>query len=416
MSSFLLQILLIVFLLACSAFFSGSETALFSLSSVRVNRLRLERPRKGSTIARLLSDPRRLLTSILVANMFVNILSSTVSDTMLRGLMGNEGTVLSVLVMTFLILVIGEITPKTIAIRNAERVSLHVGPAIEFLSRVLYPFRVVLRLVTDRLILLFGRRLPGGETAYTEEELRTAVALGRREGVVGRDEEEMIEGVFRFADKRVWEVMRPRNDIVSFPLTVSFEEVARTVKAREYSRIPVYEADPDDIVGVLYVKDVLRSRQRDEAFRAEAVMRPVFFVPSSMRIDALFRQFRAKRTHLAIAVDEYGSVDGLVSLEDLLEEIVGEVVDKGDQPAWRRVDDRTVRAAGKMEIEDLNRIFSTDLEDPENVTVGGFLVSAMGHIPRRGETFSDGGLRFRILKASRNRVREILIRKMEGES
>ncbi|MCX6356564.1 MAG: hemolysin family protein, partial [Candidatus Aureabacteria bacterium] len=316
----------IVILLCCSFYFSCTETTLFSLSGFKIKKLQREHVRRGPLIARLLANPRRLLISILIGNMFVNILASTLGESLMRFLHpGAEGTIMAIFIMSFAILVVGEVTPKTIAIQCNERLAPLVAPVIDAIGIILYPLRRLVRIISDQLIALLSRNAPPTEHAITEDEIKTAIRIGSREGIVDSQEREMIQGVFDFVNLRVTAVMRPRQEMVSFELNHPLPEIQAAMRARRYSRIPIYEGEPDNIIGVLYAKDLLRAPGAGGAIDLRGILRPAFFIPETQTASSLLREFRTRRVHLAIVVDEYGGVCGLVTLEDLLEEIVGEI-------------------------------------------------------------------------------------------
>ncbi len=413
----LYHIIGICLLLLCSFFFSGSETALFSLSSFKVKKLRREKGRRGTLVANLLANPRRLLISILIGNMFVNIFSSTLADSLIRSIIpGGMGTLLAILIMAFAILVVGEITPKTIAIQYAERVALRVSPIINFLGHILFPIRRTVRAVSDALISILSTRLPPPEHYVTEEEIKTAIDVGHREGIVDDQEEEMIRGVFDFADKNVVEAMRPRQEIVSFEVNQPLKVIEESIRAHEYSRIPIYEGEFDNVIGILYAKDLLWAKKGSLQVDLKKILRPPYFIPETKAALSLFREFRRQRIHMAIVVNEYGGISGIITLEDLLEEIIGEIRDKGDDgPLYQKLGPNTFRIKARMEIEEFNELFGTEIRDENNVTIGGFLISRIGIIPPVGHRHRYRNLLFTVSGAERNRVEEILVRKEAGK-
>ena len=413
----LFHILGIFVLLCFSFFFSCAETTLFSLSGFQVKKLQRAHPSRGTLIAHLLGNPRRLLISILIGNMFVNILSSTLGESLMRFLHpGAEGTLYAILIMTFAILVIGEVTPKTIAIRCNMRFAPYVAPIINVIGMVEYPVRRVVRIVSDRIITLFTPTIPPTETAITEEEIKTAIRIGSREGIVGPQEKEMIQGVFDFASRRVGAIMRPRKEIVAFDLRHPLREIEQAIRTREYSRIPIYDKTLDNIVGILYAKDLLRSTCLSPGADLTPLLRPPYFVPETQTAAALLREFKRRKTHLAIVVDEYGGVSGLITLEDLLEEIIGEIRDKGDTaPLYQKLDERSFRIDARMELGPFNQLLGSALKDQRNATIGGFLVSRIGIIPPEGYRFSYGDLRFIVSAAEKSRIREIIVSSEGGK-
>lgn len=403
--------------LLCSAFFSGSETALFSLSNLKVQSLAEKRGARGAVIAALLANPRRLLISILIGNMFVNILSSTIADSFIRSLIpGGKGTLLAIVVMSFAILVVGEITPKTIAIQFPERISCLVAGIINAIGNLLAPLRRVIRFISDAIISLFSRRLAPSEHAITEEELKTAIKVGYREGVVDSQEREMIHGVFDFADKTVGELMRPRQEIVAFDISHPLDEIVKTITLEEYSRIPIFDGTFENIVGILYAKDLLRVLPEKSELNLREVVRPAYIVPESKSATSLFSEFRKRKTHMAIVVDEYGGIAGLITLEDLLEEIVGEIHDKGDvSPLYQRIGPHRFRVSARMELDEFNKLLNSTITDSNNVTIGGVLSSLFENIPPVGASIRHDGILFTITAAGKSRIEEFIATVEEKE-
>ena len=409
----LTDILLLLLLLLLSGFFSGSETALFSLSPVKVARLKIERGKRGALVAELLDNPRRLLISIILGNMFVNVFSAALAESAATKMFGEKGLSISILAMTFLILVFGEITPKTIAIHNAERVSPAVAPIIDGFGKFVFPFRRIVRLSADLILSALTRRMRSTEEAVSGPELQTAVEIGHREGVLADREKEMIHSVIELGEKRIAEVMRPRSQIVGFDIRTPVEEICAAVRNTRYSRIPLYRDALDQIEGILYVKDLLAtaSPPKGEADLSN-LLRPPFYVPEQKRAGILLRDFRRRRVHLALVVDEYGLISGLVTMEDLLEEIFGQILDKEPTTTpFQWINERTVRVDAGMELGALNELFGTSLSDEIHKTVAGFLLTHLQRIPSDGDMFRYGNLLFTVSSAEPNRIREIIVRK-----
>lgn len=396
-------------LLVFSFFFSCTETTLFSLSPFQVKKL--SRGRRGPLIEWLLANPRWLLTSILIGNMFVNILSSTLGESLFRTTLGDEGTFLAALVMTFAILVMGEVTPKTIAVQSNVRLAPLVAPAIYALGIALSPLRRLVIAVSDGIIAPLGRRMLSPEHAVTEDELKTAIRIGSREGVLGRRERKMIQGVFEFATRRVTTLMRPRAEITAVEAGRPLAEVEELIRRSGCARLPVYENTLDNIVGILYAKDLLVARVREPGVPLRRLLRPVFFVPETKRASSLLREFRRKKTHIAAVVDEFGGVAGLVTLENLIEQIIGEIRDRRrpETPLFRQDGKHRYAINARMEIAEFNRLLGADIRDEGNVTIGGFLISRAGRIPPEGYHLRHAGLLFTVTSAQKNRISEILV-------
>lgn len=416
-----LTIAALVLLLACSGFLSGSETSLFSLSSLRVRRLQSE-SKVGRLIASLLAHPRSLLSTILICNILVNVFASSLSASLFRGLSESEdalisrpmGSVISVVVMTFLILVFGEITPKTIAIQNAEPLARRTAPVIYGLSRVVAPLRAVLLWVTGGIVRLVDRHIPA-DASISEDELRTAVKIGLSEGVLDAQERDMIHGVFQLEAKQVRDVMRPRRDLFALDVATPPAELVRQVREHEYARVPVYDEDPDQIVGMIYARDLLGLRGAAlETAAVSELLREPYFVPETMAIDELLAELRRRAMHFALVVDEYGTVTGFVTLEDLLEVIVGRLdLKKGEPLRYSLEDDRTVLADAALALDELNALIGTALEDEFSVSIGGLVTHRLGRIPEAGERLELPGVTIEILRARKHRVELVRVRRTD---
>ncbi|MBW1989056.1 MAG: HlyC/CorC family transporter, partial [Deltaproteobacteria bacterium] len=324
----------LVALILCSAFFSGVETAFVSLSAIRLQHL-VESGKKGiAKVARLKKDPQRLIITILIGNNLVNIAASSLATSVAIEILGSVGVGIAVGVMTFLILVFGEITPKTIAMMKAEWICIHTAPILYVLQFLFWPAIVLLQSQTKALSKPLGRG--ANAPLITEEEIKSVVSLGEEIGEVEEDERIMIHNIFRFSDLECAEIMTDRTQIFSVEATRTVEEVTPEIVRRGYSRIPVYDVNPDRMVGVLYAKDVLQALISNKArSTVRELARSAMFVPETMLVDDLLREFQKKKIHIALVVDEHGGVSGLVTIEDLLEEIVGEIYDETDRETIR---------------------------------------------------------------------------------
>lgn len=414
----ILELLFLAILLGFSAFFSGSETALFSLSRVSVERLKQKHPHRGLMISHLLSNPRRLLISIVVGNMLVNIFSSTFAERISAHLflyspLQYLAWIISAVVMTFLILIFGEVIPKMVAINRARGFSLKVAPAVEVLAKLVSPLRKVVRFISDRAVAVLDKNRPPFEAPLTKEELDTAIRLGTHEGTLNGEEREMIAEIFRLGDKAVSQLMTPRNEIVSFEVDTAFSEISPLIKEKEYSRIPIYSGKKENVIGILYPKDLIVARaQGIEQIEPGNFLRRPYFIPPTMQASSLLREFLKKKIHIALVVDEYGGLSGLITLDDLIEEIVGEIRERGETPLdYEMVDENTVRVKGRMELDHINEELGLDLCSEESVTLGGFLCERLGYIPPPGETYREGKVQFEVVNLKGNRIGQVLIKK-----
>lgn len=404
-------------LLVFSAFFSGSETALFSLSRITVRRLEQEDPHRGGIIARLLANSRRLLISLVIGNMLVNILSSTLAERLSADLFADTSLhwLFSTIVMTFLILILGEVAPKALAIYRKESFSLKVAPLIAVIDILVAPIRLVVRFVSDRLVLLLETRRPPIDTPLTKEELETAIHQGSREGTLNGEEKEMITEIFKLGDKNLRQLMTPRTEIVSFETDTPISEIAELIKEKEYSRIPVYSGKEENVIGIFYPKDLIMARARGNIrFRLGDLLRKPYFVPETMKASRLLRDFLKKKIHIALVVDEYGGISGLITLDDLVEEIVGEIRERGEPPPGHEViDEDTIQIKGRVELDDLNQRFGLKLAGEENVTLGGYICEKLGHFPHPGEIIRRRGVEFEVITIKGRRVGQVLIKKKD---
>ena len=327
MTNMIIQIFVLAILVMLSAFFSGSETALFSLSKIRVKRLQLENRTNSKLVASLLDNPNRLLISILIGNMLVNIFASSSSSVLATNLFGNKAMPFSIGIMTFLILIFGEITPKSIAINNSEKISLKIAPYINVFSVIVFPARKILRFITDFFVVQFSKRfkLRKNDFRITEDEFKKAIHLGRNEGVFDIEEEKMFKGIFEFGDKNASDIMRPRKEMIAFEVDTPIDKIKSIISKKELARVPIYVKSMDNVLGILFAKDlIVASRKGPVDMRT--ILRKPFYVSASMGLEDLLRKLRAERMHMVLVRDK-AKLTGLVTMEDVLEEIVGEIKD-----------------------------------------------------------------------------------------
>ncbi len=409
------QVIVVVLLLAFSAFFSGSETALFSLSRSAVAAMKKGGRREGM-VASMLEKPRMLLVTILFGNLLVNIANTSVVTVLAIKLFGEKGVGYSMITMTCLILIFGEITPKSLALKHARSLSVAIAPLLRFFMIIFYPIRTVLGWIADFAVeksrALFGER----SEEYGSFELATAVEMGHSSGLFDEFEREVLTNLFLFAETTVKEIFRPRGEVFSLDVETSLQEAVIQVRSRGYSRIPLYEASPDRIVGILLAKEMLRY-SRDERIELRDIMREVIFVPESKLIRDLLGELISAGQHVVIVIDEHGSYTGMVTLEDILEEIFGEIRDRREPfvKEYNITSENRIVVEGTMRLEDINSIFGTELDSEEVETAAGYLTEMIGKIPREGETFVLGNLRFLVISADRTRVNKIGIERIPGE-
>lgn len=414
---FLSQILILIVLLCFSALFSASETALSSLGKFRVKEAIGKYGKRAHLLNRWLEEPNRLLTTILVGNNLVNIWASVLAATIVLQKFQQKGVAITTGLMTFLILVFGEITPKTFAKQNAERISLLLIKPLIFLSYLLFPLVKFLGGVSIVIIRLFGGRVAKQTSRISEKELKDVISVGEREGVIEEEEKEMIHSIFEFGDTLVKEVMTPRTGIIALEDASTLKEVLDLMVREGHSRIPAYRENVDQIVGIVYSKDLLKQWQEGKLEKpAKELMRPPYFIPETKRVNELLREFQRHKISVAIVIDEYGGTAGLVTMEDLLEEIVGEISDHWEKkaPDFQKLPDGTILVNGKMEIERVNEELEMGLPEENDVeTLAGFILSYVGRFPKVGETFRFKNLSFTIQTADEHSISLVQIKRLD---
>lgn len=426
------EAILIAVLIVLSSLFSGSETALTSFGESRVARM-LETLKANGKRHRILelwhSDPNRVLASVLVGNNIVNIAASALATDLSYQLVtggdpgqGGEGALaIAVGVMTFLTLVFGEILPKTYAKHNPDRFVglLHVLTGFYWL---LYVPTVILERLTRSLVHLFGGTVTKEGPSVTDEDIEDLIKLGGREGSFDEHKGELLNSVLNFADTLVKEVLVPRTDVIAFEVNDPFEKVVAVIKEERFSRYPVFEETVDRIVGVFYVKDMLERFEGDQIvhFDLRTQMRAPIYVPETKRISDLMRELQLNKVHLAVVVDEFGGTAGIVTIEDIIEEIFGEIYDETDEeeePEIQEMDDGTWVADARMSIRDLEAMLELDFpDDSDYETLGGFIIMHAGKVPEAREEIRWNGLLFTVLEADSTRVSRVIIARVDHEA
>jgi putative hemolysin len=406
-----LKLLAIGALVICSAVFTGAEAAYFSLGRARLKRLTGTEAGEARH-APLIERPHDLLVTLLVGITFINIGAAALAATVAEQLFGARwGLVAETIGMILVLTTLGEVLPMTVAVKHPERFLAVARWPVGWFERLLTPVRAGLAGLTALTVRLIGRDR-AAQPELTEEELRTLVDVGASEGVVERDEREMIHKVLRLEDTLVRSIMVPRTDMFCLDVETPAAEILPALRENLHSRVPVFEGTIDVIIGVLYTKDLLPHIDGlPPGFDLRPHLHPPYFVPETKRADQLLQEFQAKKLHLAIVVDEYGGTAGLVTLEDLIEELVGEIADEFDEPERliQRVDDTTYRVAGKLPIEELNALTGLEISNTAYETVGGWVLDLFGRVPRKAERVQTPALTVTVEKVERTRVVEILV-------
>ncbi len=405
----MVQIFILVILLIGSGFFSASETALMAISKIDARQM-VEKKMKGAkTVSKLLEDPNKLLGSILVGNNIVNIGASSLATVLATDIFGDNGAGIAVGGMTFLVLIFGEITPKSLSAQNSQKVACFVSGPIALIVSTLGPIVRILMMITNLLIRLFGGKIDTSKPFITEDELRTIVTVSHEEGVLEAEEKEMIYNVFSFGDSYTKDVMIPRTDMIAIDINATYEEILTLYKEEQFSRMPVFEETYDNIVGVIYIKDLMLKKFDPESFKVADILRDVYFVHEFKRIDELFKELRSKKIGIAIVVDEYGGTSGLVTMEDLIEEIVGDIDDEYDikENDFIAVSDHEYLVDGSFRISDFNEKLHLDISSNEFDSIGGFIIGILDRFPNEGEVVTFENITFTVQDTFNNRINKL---------
>jgi Mg2+/Co2+ transporter CorB len=411
-----LAVLAILVCLLLSFFFAGSETALTASSRATMLRLAQDGNREASLVNRLLEARERLIGALLLGNNAVNILASSLATSVFLVWFGDVGVLYATAVMTVVVVVFAEVLPKTIAFNAPDRISLMVARPMALVVRMLGPVLMAIEAVVRVILRLVGIRIGENEPMLSaHEELRGAVDLMHREGTVEKLDRDMMGGLLDLRDLTVSDVMVHRTEMLTVNADDSPEEIVSEVLKAEYTRIPLWRGTPENIVGILHAKDLLRSLKRAEGDLSQidimAIALPPWFVPDIRPLSEQLKAFRRRKTHFALVVDEYGEVEGLVTLEDILEEIVGDISDEHDipVPGVRPQPDGSVNVDGAVPIRDLNRAMDWNLPDSEATTIAGLVIHEARSIPDVGQSFTFHGFRFSVLRKDRNRITALRI-------
>jgi len=410
------SILAVIALLGFSAFFSGSETALTAASRARTHRQAREGDKRAIRLERLTADRERLLGSILLGNNLVNILASALATSVFIKLVGEAGVAYATLVMTLLVLIFAEVLPKTYAISNPDRMALVVAPFVNIFVQSFSPVVRLVRRIVRGTLSMFGIDLAGRDDVLSvREEIRGAIDLGASEGGIRKAHRDMLGSILDLDEITLEDVMIHRKSMALLDIAEPPEKIVDQVIESPFTRLPVYEGDTENIIGVIHAKDVRRAL-RDKRTPAEidirSIMSEAWFVPETTTLREQLSAFLSRRAHFALVVDEYGALQGLVTLEDILEEIVGDISDEFDQAliGIKSLGEGWVLVDGTLSIRDLNRRFDWSLPDEEAITIAGLLIYASESIPIVGQRFTFHGFDFEVAGRRRNQITQIKLR------
>ena len=407
-----IQIVLLIILLIGSGFFSASETALMSLSKIKMRHMEEDGVKGAKLVSTLIEDSNRLLTSILIGNNIVNIAATSITTSLFTAMLGAQGVAIATGLMTVLVLIFGEITPKTISANNPEKASLVVAKPIKFFVTILTPIVWIFNIITKVIFKLFGVDDKGVKPFITEEELKTMVNVSHEEGLLEMEEREIINNVFEFGDMQAKEAMVQRLDIVAIDIEDSYDEIIELFKTEKLSRMPVYEETIDDIIGTLNIKDIIfLSDEEIENFDIKKYIRDPFFTYEFKKITQLLEEMKKDKSQMAIVVDEYGGTAGLITIEDLVEVIVGDIEDEYDEEEdeIQVINSNEFLVEGSTKISDVNEVLGIELESEEFDSIGGYIIGYIKHIPEENEVIEVDGIKFNIESVDKNRIKKIRI-------
>lgn len=393
----LIQTIVLVILLIGSGFFSASETSLMSLSKIRIRHMQEEGVKGAKLVASLIEDSNKLLSTILIGNNVVNIAATSISTSLFMALLGNQGVAVATAVMTVLVLLFGEITPKTIAANNSEKVAIFVSRPIKVIIFILRPVVWVFNLVTGVIFKILGIKDKSSQPYITEEELKTMVNVSHEEGVLEIEEREIINNVFQFGDMQAKEAMVQRLDMIAINSEDKYEEIIEMFKNEKFSRMPVYNESIDDIIGILNVKDIIFLSDEDiKSFNIKDYIREPFFTYEFKKITQLLEEMKIEKSQMAIVVDEYGGTSGLITIEDLVEVIVGDIEDE-------------YIVEGSIKITDVNELIGVRLESEEFDSIGGYIIGHLRRLPEENEVIEVDNIKFCIESLDKNRIKKVRI-------
>lgn len=412
-SSYTGQVIILIILLLMSGFFSMSETALMALSKIRIRNMVDEGVKGAKLVEKLTESPNKLLGAILIGNNIVNIGASSIATSLAVKLFnGSDSAVaISTGVMTVLVLIFGEITPKTVAKQKSEAVSLKVSKPIQFCVVIFKPFVFLFTAISSLFIRLLGADPNESEPFITEEELKTMVGVSEEEGVLEDVEKEMIFNVFDFGEQQVKDVMVQRVDMTTISVEDKYDDILEVIKRDQFSRIPVYEETIDNIVGVLNVKDLILANENREHFKLKDYMREPFYTFEFKKVTEVFNEMKKNRIHMAVVLDEYGGTVGIVTLEDLVEEIVGEIEDEYDEhdDKIKVVKEDEYIVDGSAKLDEISDLIGVNMESEELDSIGGLIIEELGRMPEENEEVNIGKIKFKVEEVEKNRIKKVRI-------
>lgn len=415
--SYIMDIVALVILIALSAFFSSAETALTTSNKHKLRALAEEGNKTAEKVLRLVENPSKMLSAILIGNNIVNISSSALATTLTTNLFGNAYIGISTGILTLVVLLFGEITPKTLATLYSEKLSMIYIHVIAPLTTILTPVIWVVDRLSGILFFILRVNRDKAQNTMTEGELRTIVDVSMEDGVIEKEEKSMINKVVDFGDSKAKDVMVPRADMAVISVDADYDEVFSTFKEDHYSRLPVYDDNKDTVIGIIYLKDLFffhdgKNGKPKDAFSVREVMREPFFVYEYQKTSSIMAEMRNRFVSLAIVLDEYATAVGMITIEDLLEEIVGEIRDEFDMDELEnvtKVDENRFEVDASMKLSDIEDQIGISLESEDYDSLGGYVIELLDHLPSEGETVMKDGITFKVISMDKNRIDRVAI-------
>ena len=410
------QLISLIILLFLSAFFSSAETALTTVNRIRLRTLAEDGNKKAERVLQITDDSGKMLSAILIGNNIVNLSASSIATTLAISLWGSVGAGIATGILTFLILIFGEISPKTLATIHAEKIALAYSGFIAFLMKILTPVIFIVNKLSMGFLFLLRVDPSAKDSQMTEEELRTIVDVSKETGVIESEEHEMINNLFDFGDAQAKEVMVPRIDMIFANVNSTYEELIEIFQENKFTRLPVFEDNTDNVIGILNMKDLLLCKDT-EHFSIREMIREPYFTYEHKNTAELFLEMRKSSISLAIVLDEYGATAGLITLEDLLEEIVGEIRDEYDtdeEDPILQLSEREYLVLGSTNLDDLCEKLDLNFTSDDYDTIGGYLIGLLDHLPEKNEIIiTDDDVLLRVDQMDKNRIEKIYIKKPE---
>jgi len=388
-----------------------------SLSKIKVRNMIEDEVKNAELIKKLIDDSARLLSTILVGNNLVNIGGSSLATSVSIQLFGDVGVGIATGVVTLLVLIFGEITPKTLATENAERLVIAYAKPLSLLKIILGPATMILSAITGVIAKIFGATPASDKPLVTHDEFETMVNVSKEEGVIDQSEQAMIQNLLTFRESKGADVMTPRTSIVGVEVDATYHDIVESFSVEGYSRIPVYEDSLDDIIGIIYARDIIGYQDDPDDFELKKYLRDAVFVFENQSTTKILNRMRSQHVHLAVVVDEYGGTAGIITIEDLLEEIVGEIEDEFDHKKLnmiQMVGDDEYLIDGSLEISEFNKLFQADLSDDEYNSIAGFIIGLIESIPEEGQTTSFKHYHFTVEKMDGNRIEYIKLKEISS--